>query len=145
MAEIDERPARIVLVEDEPSEILFMQRAFERGRLDFEVADCSSGQALLDYVADAAARNTAPDVVLLDLNLPGMTGREILSKLRSGDTFPHLVVIVLTSSSYQREVTELYAAGANAYVTKPARLADLDALVTQIEDFWLGMAHLPYQ
>ena len=73
-----------------------------------------------------------------------MSGLDVISELRSGDLYPHLVVIVLTSSSYQREVTDLYGAGANAYVTKPARLAELDALVTQIEDFWLGLVHLPY-
>ena len=139
-----DRPARIVLVEDEVSDVLFMKKAFERGRLDFEVVDCSSGPALLEYLRDSAARNEPPDVVLLDLNLPEMTGLEILSELRNGEVYPNLVVIVLTSSSYQREVTELYAAGANAFVTKPARLADLDTLVGHIEEFWLGLAHLPY-
>ena len=140
-----DRPARIVLVEDEVSDVLFMKKAFERGRLDFEVVDCSSGPVLLEYLRDSAARNEPPDVVLLDLNLPEMTGLEILSELRNGEVYPNLVVIVLTSSSYQREVTELYAAGANAFVTKPARLADLDTLVGHIEEFWLGLAHLPYE
>ena len=139
-----ERPARVVLVEDEASDVLFMKKAFERGRLEFEVSDVASGQALFGHLRDAAARNEPPDVVLLDLNLPTMSGREILSELRGGEVFPLVVVIVLTSSSYQREVTALYGEGANAYVTKPARLTELDALVVQIEDFWLGMAHLPY-
>lgn len=140
-----DRPARILLVEDETSDVLFMKKAFERGRLDFDVVDLPSGSALLSHLEEVAARNEPPDVVLLDLNLPGMSGLEILSRLRNGDVYPHMVVIVLTSSSYQREVTELYGAGANAFVTKPARLADLDTMVAHIEDFWLGLAHLPYQ
>ena len=140
-----DRPARIVLVEDEPSDIVFMRKAFERGSRDFDVVDLASGPALMDHLRQAAAESAPPDLILLDLNLPGMSGLDILAELRSGDVFPNLVVIVLTSSSYQREVTELYGAGANAYVAKPARLAELDAFDAQIEEFWLGLAHLPYQ
>ena len=140
-----DRPARIVLVEDEASDVVFMRKAFERGRHDFDVVDLSTGPELIDHLRQAEAELSPPDLVLLDLNLPGMSGLEILAEMRSSEVYPNLVVIVLTSSSYQREVTELYAAGANAYVTKPARLAELDALVAQIEDFWLGLAHLPYQ
>ena len=133
-----------MLVEDEPSDIVFMRKAFDRGRHNFEVVDVASGPALFEHLGQAETEQAAPDLVLLDLNLPGMSGLDVISELRSGDLYPHLVVIVLTSSSYQREVTDLYGAGATAYVTKPARLAELDALVTQIEDFWLGLVHLPY-
>ena len=140
-----DRPIRIVLVEDEGSDVLFMRKAFERGSLDFEVVDVSSASAFMSHMSEAASNQEPPDLVLLDLNLPGTSGLDILTELRNGDVLPHVVVMVLTSSSYRREVTEVYMAGANAFVTKPARLAELDQLVAQIENFWLGLAHLPYQ
>ena len=142
---LPDRPVRIVLVEDEGADVLFMRKAFERGTLGFEVVACSSGPAFLAHMSEVASKQEPPDLVLLDLNLPGMSGLDILTQLRNGDVFPHVVVVVLTSSSYRREVTEVYVAGANAFVTKPARLADLDQLVAQIESFWLGLALLPYQ
>jgi len=140
-----DRPRRIVLVEDEVSDVLFMTKAFERGRLKHDVVAVSSGRALTDHLLDAASKQQPPDLLLLDLNLPEVSGLEILADLRSGELFPHMVVIVLTSSSYQREVTAVYAAGANAFVTKPARLAELDRLVEHIEEFWFGLAQTPYQ
>jgi len=136
---------RIVLVEDEDADVTFMQKAFERGRLVHDVVAVESGPELVKYLADACAKHEPPDLVLLDLNLPGASGLDILSELRNGDFCSSVIVIVLTSSSYRREVTEAYMAGANAFVTKPARLNELDQLVELIENFWFGLAHLPYQ
>lgn len=139
-----ERPMRIVLIEDEGPDIVFMLKAFERGDGDFDVTTVGSGPEFFDHLRDVAAEQLPPDLVLLDLNLPGANGLEILAELRSGDTLPHVVVVVLTSSSYAREVTEAYVGGANAFVTKPARLAELDKFVSIIED-WSELFQFPYQ
>jgi len=139
-----DRPTRIVVVEDEESDLTFITKAFDRGKLDHQVVACKNAGELLAHLSQCHADGIAPDLVLLDMSLPGLTGLEALGQIRNGDQFPELIVIVLTSSSYRREVTSAYAAGANAFVTKPVRLAALDTLVELIEDFWFGAAQLPY-
>ena len=89
-----------MLVEDEPSDIVFMRKAFDRGRHNFEVVDVGSGPALLEHLGQAETEQAAPDLVLLDLNLPGMSGLDVISELRSGDLYPHLVVIVPVSYTH---------------------------------------------
>lgn len=140
---MSDRACRIVLVEDEISDITFMRKAFERGAFDHEVVDVLNGLEFFEYLSEASVSDELPDLVLLDLSLPGTSGLDILQELRRGDTCPHVVVIVLTSSSYKQEVDAAYAAGANAFVTKPARLKELDRFVELIEGFWLSLAHLP--
>lgn len=137
--------SHIVLVEDELSDATFMRKAFERGAMQHEVVVAETAAKFFAYVETSFVENRPPDLVLLDLSLPAMSGFDVLRALRSGDQWPLVPVIVLTSSSYRLEIAEAYAAGANAFVTKPARLADLDNFVAQIEAFWLGTAHLPYR
>jgi len=139
-----DRPSRIVVLEDEESDIIFITKAFERGRLEHEVSAHRTGEGMLAHLAECHEAGVMPDLLLVDLSLPGMSGLDVLAAVRGSDKFPGLVVIMLTSSSYQREVDHAYTAGANAYVTKPMRLKDLDQLVTHIEDFWLSVAQRPY-
>lgn len=138
------RPWRIVVVEDEEADIIFITKAFERGAHDYEVTACSSGAAVLAHLEQCENEGAPPDLVLLDMNLPAMSGLDVLAAIRAREAFPALIVIVFTSSSYRREVDTAYASGANAFVTKPARLADLDGLVQSIEDFWFTAGQRPY-
>lgn len=141
---MNERPSRIVVVEDEQSDLTFLTKAFERGQKEHEITPCASADQFLEHLAVSHAADQLPDIALLDLSLPGLSGLDALRTIRGGDLCPELVVIVLTSSSYRREVAEAYAAGANAFVTKPVRLGELDRLVELIEGFWLDIAQLPY-
>jgi len=141
---MSERASHIVVVEDEESDRIFMRKALERGARDHELAALGTAAEFFAYLDECAADERCPDVVLLDLSLPAMSGLDVLRTVRAGDSCPLVPIIVLTSSSYRVEVADAYAAGANAFVTKPARLADLDRFVSQLEDFWLDMVHLPY-
>jgi len=138
------RASRIVVVDDEPADITFITKAFERGAGDHDVVAFRTSADFFEYLQSCHENVEPPDIMLLDLSLPGMSGLEILSKIRNGELCSDIIVIVLTSSAYRREVQAAYAAGANAFVTKPARLADLDRLVLAIEEFWLDLAHSPY-
>lgn len=138
------KPSHIVVVEDEEADVIFLTKAFERGAQDHEVTACTNRDDFFAHLEQSAANESPPDLVLLDLNLPGNNGFDILSELRGGSLYPDVVVIVFTSSAYRREITSAYGAGANAFVTKPARLAELDQLVTAIEDFWLSLSKRPY-
>jgi len=139
-----ERASHIVVVEDEESDRVFIRRALDRGSRDHELVAFGTAAKFLAYLDECHANDRCPDVVLLDLSLPAMSGLDVLRTVRAGDSCPLVPIIVLTSSSYRVEVAEAYAAGANAFVTKPARLAGLDRFVRQLEDFWLDMVHLPY-
>lgn len=138
------QPWQVVVVEDEEADRIFITKAFERGAHDYDVTACSSGVEALAHLEQCSADGTPPDLVLLDLSLPTMSGLDVLTEIRQRETFPALIVIVFTSSSYRREVDAAYTAGANAFVTKPARLADLDRLVQSIEDFWFTAGQRPY-
>jgi len=127
------RPSRIVVVEDEQADIIFLLKAFERGAQQHDITACTDGEEFFAHLERCHAEGLAPDLVLLDLNLPGATGFDILRDIRSGNFFPDTVVIVFTSSAYRREISGAYEAHANAFVTKPARLAQLDQLVQSIE------------
>lgn len=141
---MSESRSHIVVVDDEESDITFIRKAFERGAGNHEVVAFGTAAPFLEYLDQCQADENCPDLVLLDLSLPAVSGLEVLRTVRSGASCPLVPIIVLTSSSYRREVADAYAAGANAFVTKPARLAQLDQFVEQIEKFWLDTVRLPY-
>jgi CheY-like chemotaxis protein len=138
------RPSRVVVVEDEEADIIFLTKAFERGAMEHEVTACRNGDEFFAHLEQCHEDDLPPDIVLLDLNLPVMSGFDILKRIRTGNQFRSLIVIVFTSSAYRREISAAYAAGANAFVTKPARLAELDQLVRSIEEFWFTAGQPAY-
>ncbi len=135
-----ERPTRILLVEDEPADVEFTRYAFARGRLDHEITVCMTGRTALDHLG---ATDVLPDLILLDLALPDMTGLDVIEEIRADPDLTAVPVIVLSTSSVERDVLALYRAHANAYVQKPLRLAGLEEFVRSLETFWFGSAILP--
>jgi CheY-like chemotaxis protein len=138
-----ERPNRILLIEDEQADAEFTTYAFDHGALNHELTVRATGSASLEFLIEAAKSVTLPDIVLLDVNLPDMTGMEVLATIRATPELTHLPVIVLSTSSYSRDIYDMYAGHANAFVQKPHRLSGFESLVHAIEQFWLSAALLP--
>ncbi len=135
----------ILLVDDDPSDALLMREAMRSGKSRAGLAVAGDGDEALAYLRGEGAFSSAPraDLVLLDWRMPKKNGAETLREIR-GDTRIKLVpVVVLTTSSSEQDVEDAYALGANAYVSKPTGLSELERLVARLEDFWLECATLP--
>jgi len=136
----------ILVVEDNPEDYEATRRAFARLGVAAPIHRCADGDEALDYLfrRDAFAGSTPrPGLILLDLNLPGTDGREVLAEIKSDRALRHIPVVVLTTSSDAGDVDACYASGGNAYMQKPVDLAGFMAAMRSLADYWLGTASLP--
>jgi CheY-like chemotaxis protein len=138
----------ILLVEDSPEDLETTLRAFKKSGLGNPIHHCPDGEAALDYLhrrGDFARAEQAPRpaVVLLDLNLPGTDGREVLAEIKQDPALKSIPVIVLTTSSDERDINTCYLAGANSYVQKPVDLGKFIEAVQRLKEFWFEIVILP--
>ncbi|MGH3941514.1 MAG: response regulator [Pseudonocardiaceae bacterium] len=144
MTEPGPRAINVLLVEDDPSDVLITREAFEEhphNRLDV----VSDGAAALAYLRreQPYADAPAPDLILLDLNLPRRDGREVLAELKDDPALSHIPVVVLTTSSAEEDVLRSYQLHANAYVTKPMDFDRFIAAIKDIDHFFVKVVQLP--
>lgn len=132
---------QIVLVEDSDVDARLMERAHNVAGLTTPMRVFRTGEAALDHILDHDSQGGM--LILLDLNLPGISGFEVLERLRATERVAHHPVVVLSSSTYDKDIRNAYRRGANAYVSKPFGLAPSVALMSSIEAFWGQMASLP--
>jgi chemotaxis family two-component system response regulator Rcp1 len=138
-------PVTILLVEDEPADVRLTQIALQQAKLVNELHVVTDGEQALDFLHRRGQYAAAPrpDLVLLDLNLPRVSGHEVLEDIRASDELTALPVIVLTTSSSQRDVVESYRRHANCFISKPVGVEEFLKVVATIEDFWLTIVRLP--
>ena len=138
----------ILLVEDSPEDFEATVRAFNRAGLKNPIVRCEDGDSALDYLhrrgrwADPEA-SRRPGVVLLDLNLPGTDGREVLQEIKRHDHLRHIPVIVLTTSTDERDVEACYQAGANSYIQKPVDMDGFIRAIERLNGYWFEVVVLP--
>lgn len=130
--------ALVLLVEDSPQDIEAVRRTLARAHPDVRLECLDDGTAALERLAGGDAER--PDLVLLDLNVPGLDGHGVLTTLRRRASPDMLPVVVLTSSTHPRDIESCYRAGANSYVFKPVDLAMFQVVLRGIFDYWLGGA-----
>lgn len=135
----------ILLVEDNEADADLTREAFVGGMFHSELHVVRDGRSALAFLRQEGAYAGAPpaDLVLLDLNLPGMDGRMVLDAVKSDPRLRHVPVIVLSSSAAPADIHAAYGAGANCYVTKPVGLREFLSTVRAVERFWIGIATLP--
>lgn len=144
MIELSANDFEILLVEDNPADAELTREMFASDGAMVGVtvvADAGSAMQLLQF--RLAAEDEQPSLIILDLNLPGISGLEFLAELRANPRLRSLPVVVFTTSSAQSDVTNSYALGANSYVTKPFDIDDCRAVVDTLRKFWLRTASLP--
>ncbi|HZG96950.1 MAG TPA: response regulator [Nocardioidaceae bacterium] len=132
---------RILLVEDSLADIELTLEALSGAKVANEVEVVRDGAAAIEYL-NAAAGNL-PDMVILDLNLPRLSGHEVLAMMRADEILRRLPVAVLTTSSAEADVVRTYDLGANCFLTKPVDVDQFVHVVQSIDDFWLGLVRLP--
>lgn len=143
------KPAHaILLVEDNPADIKITERALRESGFAVELLVVRDGQEAIEYLmrqgehaASSSWRN--PDLILLDLNLPRLTGREVLERIRATPALKAVPVIVLTTSRREEDVQEMYSAGANTYIEKPQNFQKFVQVLQTIQRYWLDTALLP--
>jgi two-component system response regulator len=138
----------ILLVEDSVDDYEAAMRSFRGAHLDNPVHWCKTGQEALDYLKHEGTYAQAPGaakpaLVLLDLNMPGMDGRKVLAIVKQDPALKKTPVVILTTSSDERDVTQCYELGASTYIQKPVDFDGLVGAVSRIKDYWFGVALLP--
>jgi CheY-like chemotaxis protein len=135
----------VLLVEDDPGDVLMTQEAFTEHKVRNNLTVVSDGVEALAYLRREGpyADATRPDLILLDLNLPRMDGREVLAEIKADADLSLIPVVVLTTSGAQDDVVGSYRLHANAYVTKPVDFEQFVGVVRRIDDFFIGVVRLP--
>jgi len=130
---------RILLVEDNPGDVELTRRALRETTIPHELEVVEDGEAAISILDRLAETPEAPDLVLLDLNLPRRNGREVLAHIKATPSLRRIPVVMLTSSQAESDVHSAYDLHANSYVVKPVGVAEFLAAVQQIESYWIGL------
>jgi len=138
----------ILIAEDSDDDFLATERAFRKSGLANPIRRCTNGDQVLDYLYRRGefsdpAKSPRPGIVLLDLNLPGTDGREVLRVVKSDHNLHKIPVIVLTTSDAERDIERCYDAGANSYVKKPLDMQGFVLAITRLHEYWFEVAVLP--
>jgi CheY-like chemotaxis protein len=138
-------PVDILLVEDNLGDIRLTQEAFKAGKVLNNLFSVQDGVEALEFLRRAGkfAAVPRPDIILLDLNLPRMDGRELLAEIKSDPDFKRIPVMILTTSKAEEDVLRSYNLGANCYIAKPLDLVQFIEVAKSIEDFWFTVVKLP--
>ena len=135
---IKNRAAEILLIEDNPGDILLTKEAFRYAQFDFNLHVARDGDEALKMLGKEGMYSELPipDLILLDLNLPKIDGREVLSKIRKDKYLKDIPVIILSGSDSELDITTSYDLHANYYHVKPDNFSDLKEIILSIENFW---------
>jgi two-component system, chemotaxis family, response regulator Rcp1 len=135
----------ILLVEDNPADVRLTQEALRESKLSNRLHAVGDGEQALRFLRREGehAESPRPDLVLLDLNLPRLSGREVLAQVKADPDLRRIPVVVLTTSEAEEDIVRSYDLHANAYVRKPVDFHQFTDVVRLIEDFWFTVVKLP--
>jgi chemotaxis family two-component system response regulator Rcp1 len=140
-------PIEILMVEDNQGDVDLVLEFLAEAKMRNNVSVTRDGEEATAFLLRQGKYADAPrpDLILLDLNLPKKDGREVLSEIKANNDLKHIPVVILTSSTAERDVVRSYQLQANCYITKPVDLEQFVSVVRSIEDFWLTVVRLPTQ
>jgi two-component system response regulator len=143
-----ERPAQklnILLVEDNPADAELTRLILQESRRCDRLELVTDGQEALDYLRRQGPFKDAarPDLVLLDLNMPRINGREVLKEIKTDDQLQSIPVVILTISEAEEDILGAYQHNANCFISKPVNPEQFDRLLKTLENFWFNVAKLP--
>lgn len=140
------RPIEILLVEDNPGDVRLTREALHDAKVHNNMAVAADGlEALAILRREPPHANTSrPDLILLDLNLPRVSGREVLKELKGDPVLKKIPIVVLTTSAADTDVLKCYDLGANCYITKPVDFEQFQRIIKVIDEFWLTIVKLPH-
>jgi CheY-like chemotaxis protein len=138
-------PVQILLVDDSPTDVILTQEALEESKIRNQVSVVSDGIEALKYLRqeDPYGGVVRPDLIFLDLNMPRMSGRELLVKIKNDDALKAIPVVILTTSQAEQDIFDSYNLHANCYITKPVDLRQFTTVVHSVQNFWFAIVKLP--
>ena len=138
-------PIEILLVEDNPADVVLTEAVLAEAKVANRLWVARDGKEAMEFLRSEARHpeSPRPDLVLLDLNLPRKGGLEVLAEMKADPALRAIPVVVLTTSSAERDVLAAYDQHVNAYITKPVDLDQFVAVVRAVDDFWLAVVRLP--
>ena len=140
-------PINVLLVEDSPGDVRLTQEAFRDSDREVHLQVASDGVEAMAILRQQGSYRDSPrpDLILLDLNLPKMDGREVLALIKEDSDLKTIPTIILTTSAAEADIVKSYELQANCYLSKPVQLVAFESLVRSINDFWLTKVQLPLQ
>jgi two-component system, chemotaxis family, response regulator Rcp1 len=134
----------ILLIEDSRADAKIIERALREGDVSHRLTVIPDGRHALDYLFslqhEAAPSEREPDLILLDLNLPGLDGCQVLTRIKSDPFLRMIPVVILTTSNREEDVVQTYQAGANTFISKPAEYPSYRNLVATLQNYWVDTA-----
>lgn len=143
----DSAPIEVLLVEDSPGDVRLTQEAFRDANQAIRLHVATDGVEAMTFLKREGIHAEAPrpDLILLDLNLPKMDGREVLAHIKDDPSLKTIPTVILTTSEAEADIVKSYQLQANCYLSKPVQLDAFESLVGSINDFWLTKVKLPQQ
>jgi len=144
-SQVAERPMEILLVDDNPGDVRLTAEALKDGEVENRLHTAKDGMEAIAFLRRKGRYIDAPrpDLILLDLNMPRMNGRQVLAEIKEDSALKHIPVIILTGSRDMDDIVRMYDLHANCYVTKPIDFEQFTMMVKSITDFWLTIVRLP--
>jgi len=133
----------ILLIEDNEGDILLTREAFEESKIVNKITSIRDGHAAISFFETLTKKTEVPHLVLLDVNLPKMSGHEVLMYIKNSEKYKTIPVIMLTTSSSEKDILKAYKNHVNCYITKPIDLSDFMKAISKIEDFWINIVSIP--
>ncbi len=142
---IPQKPIEILLIEDNPGDVRLTREALKENKVHNNLFVVEDGVEALAFLRkeNQYANSPRPGLILLDLNLPKMDGRQVLAEIKADPKLKRIPVVVLTTSEAERDIFETYNLHANCYVTKPIDLDQFITVIKAVEGFWLTIVKLP--
>ncbi|HSH12255.1 MAG TPA: response regulator [Desulfurivibrionaceae bacterium] len=140
------RNLELLVVEDNPAEILLLEEVLAEAEVALELRVVNNGEEGLAYLRREGryANASRPDLIMLDLNLPGLDGRQVLGEIKEDPNLLAIPVIILSTSQAEEDIAECYRMQANCYISKPVGLEEFIEVVRAIESFWFRTVKLPH-
>ncbi len=134
----------VIIVDDDSEDVALLRRAFRKSELNYTIVHHCNGEELIDALENKDRDQSLwPNLILLDLNMPVLDGRQTLAQLKADPRFCKIPVLVLSSTSDNREVDSTYALGANSFISKSSSLLSIERTVNAIESYWFKLVQLP--
>ena len=140
------RPFQVLLIEDDDDDIDLTQEVFHESKIRAQLNITRDGTEAMAYLQTCVTsdQKSIPDLIFLDLNLPGMSGKDIISAIRRDQNLRHIPISVLTTSQSPKDVQDCYRLGANCFVSKPVGLQEFYQTIQQLENFWFTVTKIPH-
>ncbi len=141
----DGRPAEVLLVEDDDNDVFITRKGFEEAKLILNLHHVENGQECMAFLRKDGRYTDAPtpDLILLDLNMPVMDGREVMAEIVKDEQLCKLSVVILTTSNGARDILDMYNLRCSSYIVKPVDFTQFRRVIQQLSDYWFTVVVLP--